>query len=98
MMKEFQDLVFRPENGDPFECTFKAISRFTNGYGVSVVSGKGTLTDSDKPYELAVVQFFDGDSYRLIYLSLFDFDVVPYLTADEVTSYMKIIQTLPELF
>ena len=55
-MKSFEDLVFMPEEGCSGDATFKAVAVFPNGYGVSVVSGNGTLTSSDKPYELAVIE------------------------------------------
>jgi hypothetical protein len=97
-MKSFEDLVFMPEEGCSGDATFKAVAVFPNGYGVSVVSGNGTLTSSDKPYELAVIEYQEDGSYRLIYPSIFDCDVIPFLTADDVTSYMRIIQSLPMLF
>lgn len=96
-MKTFEDLVFKPEEGG--SCyTLRAVTEFPNGYGVSVVSGEGTLTSVEKPYELAVIEYSDDGTYKIIYPSVFDCDVVPFLTAEAVTAYMKIIQSLPELF
>lgn len=97
-MKVFEDLVFKPSEGCSGYRTIKAVAEFTNGYGVSVISGEGALTTSEKPYELAVIEYNDDGKYKLIYPSIFDNDVIPFLTADDVTSYMKIIQALPELF
>lgn len=97
-MKIFQDLVFVPENNSLVTETSKAIIGFENGYGVSVLHGSGALSSPEKPYELAVIQFNKDGSYKLIYPTLFNSDVIPFLTSDDVTSYMKIIQALPELF
>ena len=95
-MKIFQDLVFLPENNSPD--TSKAIIGFENGYGVSVLHGSGALSSPEKPYELAVIQFDNNGGYKLIYPTLFNGDVIPFLTSDDVTSYMMIIQALSELF
>ena len=69
-MKSFEDLVFMPEEGCSGDATFKAVAVFPNGYGVSVVFGNGTLTSSEKPYELAVIECQEDGSYRLIYPSI----------------------------
>ncbi len=97
-MKIFDDLVFVPESSTTGSDTQKALIRFENGYGVSVLTGSGALATLEKPYELAVIQFDNDGSYKLIYPSLFNGDVIPFLTSEDVTSYMKIIQTLHELF
>lgn len=95
-MKTFEDLDFVPESGSLL--TYRAVMRFPNGYGVSVLTGGGVLCDSERPYELAVVKFRVDNTFELIYPSLFDNDVIPFLTAEGVSSYMRIIQVLPELF
>ena len=96
-MKIFKDLVFTPEDGSSEVITFKAVLCFENGYGVSVLQGAGALSTPERPYELAVIRYDDNDSYQLIYPFLFNRDVIPCLTAEDVSSYMKIIQSLPEL-
>ena len=97
-MKIFQDLVFVPESSTTGSDTQKALIRFENGYGVSVLTGSGALATIEKPYELAVIKYQDDNDYQIIYPTLFNSDVVPCLTSDEVTQYMDIIQSLPELF
>ena len=97
-MKVFQDLVFVPENCTTGSNTHKALIRFENGYGVSVLTGSGALATIEKPYELAVIKYQDDNDYQIIYPTLFNSDVIPCLTSDEVTQYMDIIQSLPELF
>ena len=99
-MKIFQDLVFVPESSTTGSDTQKALIRFENGYGVSVLTGAGALATIEKPYELAVIKYQnDNDNdYQIIYPTLFNSDVIPCLTSEEVTQYMDIIQSLPELF
>ena len=97
-MKIFQDLVFVPESSTTGSDTQKALIRFENGYGVSVLTGSGALATIEKPYELAVIKYLDNNGYQSIYPTLFNSDVIPCLTSDEVTQYMDIIQSLPELF
>lgn len=97
-MKIFQDLVFVPESRTAGSDTQKALMKFENGYGVSVLTGAGALASVEKPYELAVIKYLDNNDYQIIYPTLFNSDVLPFLTQDDVTSYMIIIQSLPELF
>ena len=97
-MKIFQDLVFVPESSITGSDTQKALIRFENGYGVSVLTGPGALATIEKPYELAVIKYQSDNDYQIIYPTLFNSDVLPFLTQDDVTSYMRIIQSLPELF
>lgn len=97
-MKIFQDLVFIPEGNSPDMNISKAVLGFENGYGVSVLQGSGALSTPEKPYELAVIKYDENGGYKLIYPTLFNSDVIPFLTSEDVTSYMKIIQSLPELF
>ena len=61
-------------------------------------TGSGALATIEKPYELAVIKYQDDNDYQIIYPTLFNSDVIPCLTSDEVTQYMDIIQSLPELF
>lgn len=97
-MKSFDDLVFMPEEGCSGDATFKAVAVFPNGYGVSILTGTGALATVEKPYELAVIKYQDDNGYQIIYPTLFNSDVIPCLTSEEVTQYMDIIQSLPELF
>jgi hypothetical protein len=97
-MKIFEDLVFSQADSVTDDGTRKAVMMFDNGYGVSVLCGPGALSELDRPYELAVVIFQQNGGYKIIYPTLFNSDVISCLTSEEVTSYMKIIQALPELF
>lgn len=96
-LKTFDDLVFAEVTKSSI-ATLKASLRFENGYGVSVLTGAGALASVEKPYELAVIKYHDNNDYQIIYPTLFNSDVLPFLTQDDVTSYMRIIQSLPELF
>ena len=96
-LKTFDDLVFAEVTKSSM-ATLKASLRFENGYGVSVLTGDGSLSTDDKPYELAVLQYAENGECKLIYPSVFNHDILSCLTSDEVSEYMRIIQVLPELF
>ena len=97
-MKDFGHLVFVAD--DPFAeySTWRAVMRFDNGYGVSVLTGIGALCTESRPYELAVIQFHPDGSYNVVYPDQTDNDVMPFLTSDEVSDYMRIIQLFPLTF
>lgn len=85
-MKTFDDLKF----GQGFLPTVKRASlKFKNGYGVSVITGKGTYTNNSDEYELAVLK--DGE---ICYGTPITDNVIGYLSKDEVTEFMKQIQLL----
>lgn len=65
---------------------------FSNGYGASVVQNCYSRGHEDGLYELAVLKD-DGLCYDTPITS----DVIGYLTADEVTEYLRKIEKLPEL-
>lgn len=85
-MKTFDDLKF----GQGFSPSVKrARLKFKNGYGVSVITGKGTYTNNSDEYELAVLK---GE--YICYDTPITDDVIGYLSKDEVTELMKQIQLL----
>ena len=94
-MKIFEDLEFTLEDTVPLTRTCKAVLKFDNGYGVSVLSGDGALATPEKPYEVAVIKFRGNGCYEIVYPSIFNGDVIASLSADDVTHYMKIIQSFP---
>ena len=83
-MKEFKDLEFMKR-----DVSIKKIARvsFDNGYGVSVIP-----YGNNGKYEIAVLK--DGD---LCYDTPITSDVIGDLSEEEVTSYMKEIQQLPNI-
>lgn len=85
-MKKFEDLVMKIHPS--FKDGVQARMDFDNGFGVSVVRGKGSYGYPDK-WELAVMK--DND---LCYDSGITDDVLGYLTELEVTEYMKQVQEL----
>jgi len=81
----FDELEF-----EPHPCGgIQAVVKFANGYGASVISGPMFYTRPDEPYELAVL--YEGN---VCYSTLLTDDVLGYLTADEVTEYLKQIEDL----
>ena len=97
-MKVFDDLTFVPINSVNDDGTLRAVMKFDNGYGVSILCGPCALSEPDRPYELAVMLFQQNGCYKIVYPTLFNSDIISCLTSEEVTAYMKIIQALPELF
>ena len=61
---------------------------FDNGYGVSVINGKGTYTN-DGQYELAVLK-----NGNITYDTDITSDVIGFLSEDEVSEIMKKVQEL----
>ena len=82
-MKTFKDLTFVPGIGR----MKRAELFFENGYGISVLTGPGSYTDEDRPYEAAVLDR-KGRCVNVPGL------VKYYLTEEEVNSYMELIQSM----
>lgn len=68
--------------------------KFENNYGASVVSGFGSYTNGDNPYELAVIQFIDDDKYNLDYSTPITDDVIGYQTVDGINELLDKIKAL----
>lgn len=86
-MKTFNDLEFKPR-GYIYGGLFARIN-FDNGYGVSVITGFGSYTTDDCPYELAILK-----DDKLCYDSGIASEVIGYLKPQDVTEYMIKIQRL----
>jgi hypothetical protein len=79
---------------DPLSPLNRAKLFFSNGYGVSVITGETAYSSDDRPYELAVLKGTEED-FNLCYDTPITDDVVGYQTAEEVTQLMLRIQHLP---
>jgi hypothetical protein len=86
--KTFCDLEFLPHPNCPSSTQCRL--HFSNGYGVSVITGEIFYTDSTHPYEMAVLK--DGG---ICYDTPITTDVLGYLTQDDVTKHMIAVQELP---
>ena len=75
----------------------QAIVHFSNGLGLSIMTGPGTLTTSGRPSEAAVISFAADGSYKIIYPDFTHNDVLPFLTADKVSEYMIIVGADPHI-
>ena len=83
-MKTFKDLEFFWDfNIDRARLNFK------NDYGISVITGKYACSDSEHPYECAVL--YKGD---ITYITHITNDVIGYCNEKMVTDIMKEIQEL----
>lgn len=85
-MKEFKDLEFKDKE---YKDGKQAYLEFPNKYGVSVITGFGSYSNVDYPYELAIL--LDG---YLCYDTPITSDVLGYLTSEDVTKIMKQVQEL----
>ncbi len=84
-MKTFKDLVFITNalNGR------SATINFRNGYGASVITGHGSYTSAESPYEIAVLYKDD-----ITYNSPITNDIIGFLKEHEVTEIMAKIKNL----
>lgn len=91
----FKDLVFSRIESTPNGDVCQAVVRFDNGLGLSVLSGPGTLTSSDRPYEAAVISFSEDGSFTIVYPDFTHNDVLSFLTGDQVSEYMVMVSSEP---
>lgn len=85
-MKTFNDLIFKK---DSIHLPSNATLTFDNGYGISVITGKGAYCNADFPYEAAVL--FEGN---ITYDTYITSDVIGYLTSENISKLMILIQEL----
>ena len=87
-MKTFKDLVFKKHKYFPNGT--QARLDFSNGYGISVVTGEGAY-QSDGNYEVAVMK-----GRGLCYDTPITDDAIGHQTEEHVTEIMAKIQALPK--
>ena len=86
----FDELEFEVSEKSLFGLVFvQARVSFENGYGASVIRGRGTYGADKDLYELAVLH-----DDRLCYDSGLTDDVVGWLTPDDVSEWLKKIEAL----
>lgn len=90
-LKEFKDLEFEAmECSKPLE---RSALKFDNGFGISVITGGYSYSKGlHDLYEIAMLD----NTGELVYTEITDYDVVGYLTAEQVTEYMHKIQSAPK--
>ena len=91
----YKDLEFSRIESGPRGDVVQAVVRFANGLGLSVLSGPGTLTSSDRPYEAAVISFADDGTFTIVYPDFTHNDVLSFLTGDQVSEYMVMVSSEP---
>ena len=91
----YKDLEFSRIESGPRGDVVQAVVRFANGLGLSVLSGPGTLTSSDRPYEAAVISFAEDGSFTIVYPDFTHGDVLSFLTGDQVSEYMVMVSSEP---
>jgi len=71
------------------------IYKFPNDYGASVIWGGSFIgSDPTAPYEVAVIQFTEGDHYYLDYSTPLGRDVFRYQNEEQVRDLLKQIKNL----
>ena len=80
-------LNFKP---NPYIGGWQARIHFKNGYGASVITGKTSYTNDQRPYELAVLK---GE--ELCYDTGLTSDVFAYQTAEDIEAVLDQIASLP---
>ena len=93
LLMTYKDLVFNRIESTPRGDVMQAIVRFENGLGLSVLSGPGTLTSSDRPFEAAVILFSADGTYTIVYPDYTHGDVLSFLTGDQVSEYMVMVSS-----
>ena len=91
----YKDLVFRRIESTPGGDVCQAIIRFDNGLGLSVLSGPGTLTSADRPYEAAVISVAEDGTFSIVYPDFTHNDVLSFLNGDQVSEYMVMVSSEP---
>ena len=72
---------------------YQYVFRFDNGYGASVIKHAYSYGYEEDLWELAVLEFYDGD-YHICYDTEITDDVIGYLTDKEVCAYLDRIKEL----
>jgi hypothetical protein len=90
----FNDLVFEKH------CNFpegqQALVFFGNGYGASVVRFDGSYGYKEGKWELAVLAG-NRKAYKVCYSTPITDDVIGYLDPDQVSVYLREIESLPKV-
>ena len=86
-LKDYMDLEFTKHHSHHLNNI--ANIEFSNGYGVSVLSGEYAYTDTDTQYELAIRK-----KGKLCYTTGITDDVIGYLSPSGVSDIMKQVQQL----
>ena len=88
----FNDLKFEARKGGLLSGV-QALVFFSNGYGASVIKGRGSYGGNKDLYELAVVKT-EGDNWDICYTTEITDDVIGFLTEDGITHILGQIEAL----
>lgn len=86
-MKTFKDLIFNQHPNSPYLGEQARID-FENGYGISVVNGRGAYCDNET-WEVAVM--FHGE---ICYNTDITDDVLTYQSEEQITKVMEQLQNI----
>lgn len=92
-MKTFKDLCFTKPVNPMWEKGSQAILFFKNGYGVSVLFGTDFRSNGKNTYEVAIIKGNEKD-FNLVYDTPIANDVISFITEEQVTRVMKLVQKL----
>ena len=88
----FDDLKFEEREGI-YLSGVQALAFFSNGYGASIIKGRGSYGGKNDLYELAVIKT-EGDNWDICYATEITDDVIGFLTPEDITSLLERIEAL----
>jgi len=77
-----------------FMSGIQKLYKFDNNYGASVVCHDGSYGGQQGLWEIAILWFFDKDSYSITYDTPITDDVIGWLEWEEVEEYLEKIKKL----
>lgn len=85
----FEDLEFKEKGSSKIDMGKQAKIKFKNGYGLSIITGKGSYSSESKPYEVAIF-YNDVISYN----TEFTDDVLGWQDKKDVETLMNGVKNL----
>lgn len=85
----YKELKFSRVESTPDGDVMQAITRFDNGLGLSVITGPGTLTSPDRPFEAAVISFLPNGTFAIVYPDFTHGDVLSFLTGEQLSYFLS---------
>lgn len=89
-----ETLQFEVLNAESCHVTERALCKFENGLGASILRGYGSISTTSGQYELAIIKYNENQGYELIYPDFTGGDTLHSLSLDQVYEYLEIIKAL----
>ena len=96
-MYNLEDYVIHTKRESDGHYSNQVVFKFPNGYGASLIQGKYSYGGNDNLFEIAVLTFPSESGWEICYdTEITDFDVLGYLTEDQVYDTLNKIYKLRE--